>query len=187
MDQAEEIRRAAEAVLNFWFVETPPEKRFAKDPLLDQAIAERFSALVDRVGASEATGWRDDPRCLLAAIVLLDQFPRNLNRGRAAAFAHDVLARSLTEIAIAHGWGDAMRPEERQFLYMPLMHSESLADQERAVAIYDGIGVPEAARFARLHLDQIARFGRFPGRNDALGRESTAEEHAFLEQPGSRF
>lgn len=181
------MTRAAEDVIRFWLVETPPEKRFAKDPVLDREIAERFSGLVGAVARVRAAGWRDDPRSLLAAIILLDQFPRNINRGSAAAFAHDALARELTRLAIARGWDSTMRPVELQFLYMPLMHSESLADQEQAVRLYDAIGLEEAARFARLHRDQIARFGRFPGRNAALGRADTAEEVAFLLEPGSRF
>lgn len=181
------IAEQAEAVLRFWLEEVPPERRFAKDADLDRIIAERFGGLVDAVGESHAEGWRDDPRCLLAAIILLDQFPRNIHRGSARAFAHDRLAHELTITALARGWQAGMTPVEQQFLCMPLMHSEDIADQERAVMLYEAIGLEDAARFARLHRDQIARFGRFPGRNAALGREDTAEEAAFLREPGSRF
>lgn len=181
------MNEAAEAILRFWLSETPPEKRFVRDEALDRAIGERFGHLIQPVAASEARDWRGTPHHLLAAIILLDQFPRNLFRGEPRAFAHDRLARSLAKDALVRGWDEGLSPVERQFLYMPLMHSENLHDQEHSVRLYEALGLEDAARFARLHHDQIARFGRFPGRNEALGRESSAEELAFLEQPGSRF
>lgn len=174
-------------MLRFWLVETPPEKRFAKDAEFDRVIAERFGALSEAVGRSHAAGWRDDPRALLAAIILLDQMPRNMFRGSARAFAFDPLAHELTLTALARGWDRGMTAEERQFLYLPLMHSEDPADQDRCVLLFEQLGMEEALRFAHLHREQIARFGRFPGRNAALGRTDTLEEKAFLAQPGSSF
>ncbi|MGE0774027.1 MAG: DUF924 family protein [Sphingomonadaceae bacterium] len=181
------VSKEAEAVLRFWLEETPAEKRFAVDPRLDAEIGARFRTLMDDVAASRAAGWRDDPRTMLAAIILTDQFPRNLFRGTPEAFATDGLARELTNIALDKGWDVGLSPIERQFLYMPLMHSEDLADQHRSVELYNGLGLAEPADFARRHRDQIARFGRLPGRNAALGRVDTPEEAEFLKEPGAHF
>jgi len=182
-----DVKDEAEAVIRFWLEETPAAKRFAVDPLLDAEIGRLFSCLMDEVAQGRAEGWRDDPRTLLAAIILTDQFPRNLYRGTPRAFATDGLARELTNLALDKGWDAGMSQEERQFLYMPLMHSEMLADQRRSVALYERLGLAEAADFAVRHHDQIARFGRFPGRNAALGRADTPEETEFLKEPGSHF
>mgnify|MGYP001500536536 CR=1 FL=1 len=181
------VRPEAEQVLRFWLEETAAAQRFAKDAALDAEIATRFGALSGRVLASHAAGWRDDPHTLLAAIILVDQFPRNMFRGSARAFEGDALARELTGRALARGWDQELGAVERQFLYIPLMHSENADDQVRSVALYEALGIEDAARFARLHRDQILRFGRFPGRNAALGRVDTPEETAFLATPGSRF
>lgn len=182
-----DVRMKADEVLRFWFDETPVEKRFAVDPQFDAVIGQRFRSTMEEVATSSAAAWRNDARLLLAAIILTDQFPRNLYRGTARAFATDALARALTNIAIERKWDAGLPPVERQFLYMPLMHSENAGDQERSVALYEALGLAEAADFARRHRDQIARFGRFPGRNAALGRADTPEEAEFLKQPGSRF
>ncbi len=177
----------AEQVLRFWLEETPEEKRFVQDAALDGVIAERFAAASRSILENDAAGWRGDPRSLLAAIILIDQFPRNIYRGKAQAFAGDPLARELTMLALSRGWDGGMTKVERQFLYMPLMHSEDAEDQSLANALYDALGLEDAARFAHRHRDQIMRFGRFPGRNAALGRVDTPEEAEFLAQPGSRF
>ncbi len=177
-----QVHDEAEAVIAFWLDETPAEKRFARDDALDAAIARRFGALRDAVADGGAAGWRDDPRTVLAAVILLDQFSRNLFRGDARAFAADPLARSLADAAIAAGWDGDMDAEERRFLYMPFMHSEDMADQRRSLDLF---GADD--HWARAHADQIARFGRFPQRNDALGRETTVEEAAFLADPANHF
>jgi uncharacterized protein (DUF924 family) len=182
-----DVKDSGEAVLSFWLEETPAEKRFAVDPALDAEIGDRFGSLMDEVAVSRASGWRSDARTLLAAIVLADQFPRNIHRGTPRAFATDGLARELTNIALDNGWDAGLSSEERQFLYMPLMHSETLADQQRSVDLFEGLGLAESADFARRHRDQIARFGRFPGRNAALDRADTPEEAEFLKEPGSHF
>jgi len=181
------VKQDAETVLRFWLEETPAEKRFAVDPRLDAEIGSRFRAIMEEVAASRAAGWRDDPRTILAAIIITDQFSRNLYRGTPKAFATDGLARELTNIALDKEWDAGMAPIERQFLYMPLMHSEDLADQQRSVGLYNDLGLADAADFAVRHRDQIVRFGRFPGRNAALGRTDTPEEAKFLKEPGSRF
>ncbi|OHT20817.1 MULTISPECIES: DUF924 family protein [Edaphosphingomonas] len=182
----EAIWEQADAVLAFWLADTPPDKRFARDDALDAEIAGRFGALIDAVAACHGAGWRAHPRTLLAAVILLDQFSRNIRRGRADAFANDPLARALTGEAIAKGWDKAMSDDERHFLYMPLMHCERLDDQLRGLPLFDRLG-DNTADFARRHCAQIARFGRFPGRNAALGRTSTPEEVELLRQPGAGF
>lgn len=182
----EAIEAQGEAVLDFWLRETPPERRFAKDAALDAQIAARFGGLIDAVAACHAAGWRAHPRTLLAAVILLDQFSRNIRRGRADAFANDPLARGLTGEAIAKGWDRGMSPVERQFLYLPLMHCERLDAQVQSLPLFDAADA-NAADFARRHCAQIARFGRFPGRNAALGRETTPAEAELLEEPGAGF
>ena len=178
-----EVDSATDAVIAFWFALTT-EQQFAKDDALDAAIRERFADLRDHVLATGAAAWRDDPRHLLAAVIVLDQFSRNLFRGRAEAFAADPLARELTELAIARGWDARLSPEQRVFLYMPLMHAEDAAGQAKSVAMFEALGIENNLTFARDHAGVFARFGRFPSRNDALGRETTAEERAYLEAGG---
>lgn len=170
-------------MLDFWFG-VPPEKRFVRDEALDREIRDRFGALRDEVLATEAAGWRGDPDALLAALIVLDQFSRNLHRGSAEAFAADPLALGLTATAIGHGWEDRYPPDRRVFLYLPLMHAEDAAVQALSVAKYDALGLEENIRFARDHREVIARFGRFPNRNAALGRDTTPEEQAWLDQGG---
>lgn len=175
------MRQQAQDVIDYWFVTVGKERWFAKDAALDREIAEKWGALHDEVLAANGEGWRDGPRRLLAAIILLDQFSRNIHRGKAEAFAGDALARRLTRRAIDKGWDQHMSRDYRHFLYMPLMHSEEMDDQEQCVALYEELGDPVVTRFAYLHRQQIANFGRFPGRNEALGRETTPEERIALE------
>jgi len=175
----------AEAVIAFWLGEVPPEKRFAKDAALDRVIGDRFGALRDAVLAGGAEGWRETPERLLAAIILLDQFSRNLHRGTAEAFAADPLALALTHVAIERGWEERYTVDERQFLYMPLMHAEDAAMQALSVDRFEQLGKADALAFARDHRDVVVRFGRFPSRNAALGRSSTAAELDYLAQPGA--
>jgi len=132
--------------------------------------------------ASRARGWRDDPDTLLAAIILCDQFSRNIHRANRRAFEADALARELTMEALERGWDKAMTLERRQFLLMPLQHSENLADQQRGLTEFATLGDSQAAHNAQLHHDQIARFGRFPGRNAALGRRTSEAEQAVIEE-----
>lgn len=180
-----EVHVMADAVLDFWFREVSVDKRFAKDTTLDRMIANRFGAMRDRVLANRAEGWRDDPAALLAAIVLLDQFSRNMHRDKAAAFTGDALALELAKDAIRKGWDMALDPERRAFLYMPLMHAEDCETQILSLASFEGLGDAENLRYAREHAEVIGRFGRFPSRNAALGRASTAEEIEYLSRPGA--
>jgi uncharacterized protein (DUF924 family) len=181
-----EVHRAAD-VLHFWFEEVSPEKRFVHDPAIDQACDERFADLRGVVLGSAAAGWRDRPGQLLAAIILLDQFSRNLFRDDGRAYEADPLARSLTREALVRGWDAGLDAPSRQFLYMPLMHSEAMADQVCSLRLYTALGEADALAFARKHAAQIAQFGRFPQRNEALGRSSTTAEADFLSRPDARF
>lgn len=181
-----EVHRAAE-ILHFWLEEISPEKRFVHDPAIDRACRQRFAGLRDAVLASAATGWRGGPGPLLAAVILLDQFSRNLFREDARAYEADPLTRSLTREALARSWDAGMDPAERQFLYMPLMHSEVMADQVESLRLFAALGEKEPLDYARRHAAQIARFGRFPQRNALLGRATTPAEAEFLSRPDARF
>ncbi len=171
-------------MLGFWFALTP-EQHFAVSAKLDAEIATRFGTWRDAVLQTGARGWRDDPDTLLAAILLLDQFSRNIHRGRAEAFAADPLALELAQDAIGRGWDKTLPPERRLFVYLPLEHAEDGAMQALSVARIATLGNAEWLDYARKHAEVIARFGRFPSRNQALGRAATPEEEAFLSQPGA--
>ncbi len=176
----------AQAVLHFWFDEVGKDGWFANSKRIDGMIGKRFGALRDEVFATKAEAWRDTPHSTLAAIILLDQFSRNLHRGSAKAFAADPMALSLTMLALERDWDAGMSPEQRQFLLLPLMHSEKLRDQQRSLFEYAKLGDGDVLQFAQLHFDQIAKFGRFPGRNAALGRRSTGAEQEALDN-GAAF
>lgn len=184
---AREVHAAAAAILRFWFDELPADKRFAKDDAVDAECARRFGAVRDAILASGAADWRGDPDTLLAAVIALDQFSRNIHRGSAQAFAADSLALSLSREAIGHGWDGAMNAEHRQFLYMPFMHSENPGMQAESVALFTSLGDADQLSYAEGHRDLIDRFGRFPHRNSALGRRDTEEERAWLKQPGAGY
>ncbi|MGE0799320.1 MAG: DUF924 family protein [Lautropia sp.] len=189
-------------VLAFWFGpsrgadgDAARPEWFGKDPAFDALIAERFGGLLIRAlhGRLEADpAVRDAVDTRLARILVCDQFARNAWRDRPAAFALDPVARATAQTLIGSAAELAMPVVRRWFLYMPLMHSEDLADQQRSVTLFEALAaesalVADAADYARRHRDVIARFGRFPHRNEILGRSSTEEEISFLKQPGSRF
>ena len=177
----------AERVLRFWFDEVPAELRFARDAGLDARIAREFGALHALLAQGVPPGWQDHPRRLLAAVIVLDQFSRNLYRDDGRAFAQDEAALALTRRALASGFDEDMTSVEQQFLYMPFMHSERLPEVERSIALMEQSGNADAAAFARRHAEAIARFGRYPARNEALGRASTAEEVAYLAEHPQGF
>ena len=176
-----EPAEAARAILRFWFDEVGKDRWFAKDGALDKEIARRFASLREHVFASKAAGWRDNVETMTAAILLLDQFSRNIHRGSAKAFEADPLALELAHEALDRGWTHSASPDRAQFLLMPLMHSENPAVQQRCVAEFSRLGDGNAVDYAQMHRDQIERFGRFPGRNKALGRVPTPEERQALE------
>jgi len=171
----------ARAVIHFWCGELTEEQHFKKDASVDRHIEERFGKVREEVLRTKAAGWRDTPETLVAAIILLDQFSRNMFRGKARAFEADGLALELAKEALDRGWVDRLPKPLPTFFLMPLQHSEDLADQERSVAEFRDRD-PLNYKYALLHRDQIRRFGRFPGRNQALGRVSTPEEREAIEQ-----
>jgi len=178
---------APEEVLQFWFEESGPKSWWAADPAFDARIRARFGALHARAALGELHDWRATPRGRLAEIIVLDQFSRNLHRGSAAAFAQDLAALILAQEAVAAGALAEFSPVERAFLLLPYMHSESRAIHVEAERLYREFAPPENHDFELRHKAIVDRFGRYPHRNAALGRESTPEEVEFLKQPGSSF
>ena len=174
---------AATAILDFWR-EAGPEKWFAKDDAFDALIRRRFLAEVEAAARGELNAWEETPEGVYALLLLLDQFPRNLYRGSSQAFAADPLALAVAERAIARGFDQAFENPERRFIYMPFMHSEDLADQQRCIALCEAADDPDGVKFAVIHRDIIRDFGRFPHRNPVLGRQSSAEERRFLDDGG---
>ncbi len=174
-------------VLRFWFEEIPRERWFACDPAFDDLVAARFGRLVEKAGKGAFHPGPETPEGALALVLLLDQFPRHIHRGHRRAFAYDARARSAARKAIDCGCDQKLPGERRSFLYLPFEHSEDLADQELSLRLFEALGDPVGIDYARRHYEIIARFGRFPHRNAVLGRKSTAEEEAFLSQPGSSF
>jgi uncharacterized protein (DUF924 family) len=173
-------------VLGFWFEELGATRWFPRDDAVDERIRVRFLALHERLVSNDGCDV-DTPESILAAVIVVDQFSRNMFRGTSRAFAADPLALRLARRAIAQRFDAAMTIEARLFLYLPFEHSEDPADQALAVDLMRGLGHDDWTRYAESHKAIIDRFGRFPHRNIALGRLSTADELAFLVQPGSSF
>lgn len=195
-----------EHVLAFWFgdpgrpVDVAARQSklwFGKRPENDRLVIDRFSDTLAAARVGELDHWAATPRGRLALIIVLDQFPHHIHRDQPLAFASDSAALELALGGLANGDDRRLGPIERVFLYLPLEHAESLAMQDRSVALYDALFhevAPEERElfagfldYARQHRDVVARFGRFPHRNAILGRASTPEEIGFLKQPGSRF
>jgi uncharacterized protein (DUF924 family) len=187
-----------QAVLDFWFgapgtseYGTQRKAWFVKNADFDHQIRGRFLGLHVRAHAGELAHWEDQPDSLLALIIVLDQFSRNLFRQRAQAFASDARALACARLMVARGWDMRLLPVQRGFVYLPYEHAEDLAVQDEAVRLFERVLedplLAELPVWARKHHDVIRRFGRFPHRNQILGRPSTEEELAFLRQPGSRF
>jgi len=181
------VPRWAADVLHFWFEEVQPEQWFKRDAALDGELRTRFLSVHERVSEMPDTALLSDAETALAAVIVLDQFSRNMFRDTPRAFASDGRALALAEAAISRGYEGALDKNRRLFLYLPLEHCEDRAVQARCVALMAGLGDPELTRYAEAHRAIIERFGRFPHRNAILGRVSTAEESEFLKQPGSAF
>ena len=173
----------AAKVLEFWFGQDR-KRWFVKDAAFDADIRQRFSGLYELGMDRKLEGWKSRPRDCLALVILFDQFPRNMFRDTARAFASDPLAREAAHVILKNAWDAAYTEDERTFAYLPFEHSESLEDQELSMRLFQG---NENLEWARKHREIIRRFGRFPHRNAALGRQSTPEEIEFLKQPGSSF
>ena len=174
-------------ILKFWFEEIEPSRWWAKDEAFDRSIRARFADAHARATRCELFAWRAGPRGRLAEVIVLDQFSRNMFRGSPLAFASDPLALALAQEAIAAKADEALSPVERSFLYLPFMHSESLAIHAVAMELYRNNGLPGNLDFEIKHQQIIERFGRYPHRNAILGRPSTEEEIQFLQRPGSGF
>jgi len=174
-------------VINFWFEEITPAQWWKKDDEFDRLIADRFSDLHAQAIQCELSNWREAAEGRLAEIIVLDQFSRNMFRGDAASFASDSLALVLAQEAIAVGADQQLNDLQRPFMYLPFMHSESLAVHDVALDLYTRNASEDSLKFEIRHRDIIVQFGRYPHRNDVLGRASTTEEIAFLSQPGSSF
>ena len=197
---------AIDDILDFWFGpldengcadSTHAGRWWKKDAEFDEEIRRRFAGVHQAIRARELDDWLADPRGRLAQIIVLDQFSRNLNRGKPAAFASDARALELALEGLDRGVDRELPRDQRSFFYMPLVHSEKLAMQDRAVALFTELrdSAPaerrernsEHLKFAEMHRDIIKRFGRFPHRNAIIGRTCTGAEVAFLEEPGSGF
>ena len=170
-------------VLKFWRA-AGPDKWFENDPLFDAEIARRFCGLWHAAGEDRLRPWEATAEGALALLIVLDQFPRNMFRGHGRCYATDALARFVAERAMRHGFDRQVPHDERQFFYLPLMHSENLADQQRCLELARDYGDTEFEKYAEQHADIIRRFGRFPHRNAILGRPSRPEEQAFLDSGG---
>ena len=170
-------------IVAFWR-DAGPDKWFKKNEVFDRQIVSRFLATHSAASRGELAPWQDSAEGALALLVLLDQFPRNMFRNSAHAFATDPLARAVADRALARGFDQATEYALRQFFYLPFMHSEALADQDRCLRLYEKYGDANTLKFANIHRDIIVKFGRFPHRNSVLGRETTAAEDEFLRSGG---
>lgn len=174
-------------VLKFWFEELEPKQWWGKDDDLDRDIVDRFSAVHAQASRCELFAWRKEPGGRLAEIIVLDQFSRNMFRGKPESFAYDGLALALAQEAVSLGADTLLEQAERNFLYMPYMHSESLHIHDIAMNLFRENGSASSLEYEIKHRDIIEKFGRYPHRNIILGRESTPAEINFLSQPGSSF
>lgn len=170
-------------IVGFWR-EAGPAKWFKKDEAFDNAIRARFETAHQAGARGAFADWEASAEGSLALLLLLDQFPRNMYRGSGHQFATDGLARAIARRAIARSLDHEVEPELRGFFYLPFEHSEDARDQQEAVQLFEAAGDAELIKWAKLHADIIARFGRFPHRNDCLGRESTEAEKLFLKEGG---
>ncbi|WP_430463015.1 DUF924 family protein [Thalassolituus sp. LLYu03] len=176
-----------EEVLNFWFNEIQPKQWFIKDEAFDRLLQQRFGGLLKQAAACELADWREDGRGRLAEILVLDQFSRNIYRDTPASFAQDPLALALAQEAVSAGALSGLNEHERSFLLMPYMHSESRRVHQQAEILFRAHTPASNYDYELRHKAIIDRFGRYPHRNSILGREGSADEREFLQQPGSSF
>ena len=173
-------------VIDFWRA-AGPERWFAKDLVFDQEIVTRFGELPDQIVEGAYAEWQDSAEGMLALILALDQFPRNMFRGTPKSFAFDEKARGLASSVIERGLDQQIDVPLKPFFYLPFMHSEVLEDQYLCLELYQKINDQSGADYAQRHLDLIERFGRFPHRNEILGRRSTEEEQRYLQEGNAGF
>lgn len=175
-------------VLSFWFGELAPKAWFEKSDAVDARIRQEFLGTYEHLaGSVDGSALLASPETVLAALIVLDQFPRNMFRATPRAFEGDAKALALAHAAVDHRLDHQVEQTRRLFFYLPFEHSEALADQDRSVELFAKLGDPDYLRYAEAHRGIIRRFGRFPHRNPILGRQSTADEIAFLATPGSSF
>ncbi len=180
-EHAHQLPAEAAALVDYWFNVLDEETWWQSTPAIDTEIHQRFFHLYERIVRDGLPReWLASPKGRLAAIIALDQLPRNLHRGDARAFASDDLALALAKRAIEAGDETTLSKRERIFLYLPFEHCEDASAQARSVELYGALGDEQCLEFARMHQDVIVRFGRFPHRNEPLGRETTSEEADFL-------
>jgi len=177
------MNATATDIVSFWR-DAGPERWFEQDEEFDRTIRSRFLAVHEAAARGELAGWENSAEGALALVIVLDQFSRNMFRDSARAFAADASARAVADRALARGFDQATDATMRPFFYLPFMHSELLADQDRCLGLHAVLGDPELSRYAALHRDIIARFGRFPHRNAVLGRDTTTAEQEFLDSGG---
>ena len=176
----ESDQKTIDEILDFWFAEETKARWYASTDAFDERCRQHFGDLTAKAADGELARWEETAEGALAVCLLLDQMPRNIHRGTPKAFATDTEAVAISERAIERGFDRELDLERRKFLYLPFMHSEALADQERSVAISEALNDENALHWANDHADIIRRFGRFPHRNAVLGRKNTPEEEAFL-------
>lgn len=181
------MQNISSQILNFWFQELTPAQWWKKDPALDGHIRENYSHHHHQATQGELWEWRITAEGRLAEILILDQFSRHIYRDQPQAFSQDSMALVLAQEAVLLKADLALEPLKRSFLYLPFMHSESVKIHKIAVKLYTELGLKENLEFELLHKKIIAQFGRYPHRNEILGRTSTEEELAFLQQEDSRF
>ncbi len=169
-------------ILTFWFKELSPKQWWSKSDDIDNEITQRFLELWEEQKSKVASDFVISPETALAAIILFDQFPRNMFRGTAEAFATDHLALQIAQEAIDREMDHKLTEGQRSFLYMPFMHSEDLEDQTRCLGLFTALGSEDNIKFAKAHRDIIVKYGRFPHRNAVLGRETRPEEQVAIDQ-----
>jgi len=168
------------AVLDFWFSDSVKPLWFRSTPAFDEELCERFLTTWQAAASGELRRWAESPEGALALVIVLDQFPLNMFRGKAESFSTEARSREVAREAVEKGWDKELDTSRLAFLYMPFMHSENLDDQDRSVALFEAAGLTDNLRFAMHHRELIRRFGRFPHRNAILGRASSEDELTYL-------
>jgi len=173
-------------ILNFW-LQAGPQIWFKKDDAFDQSVKEKFQTLPDQIVDGQYDHWQTNPNGMLASVLALDQFPRIIHRGTARAFAYDETARKFAKTAIDQQWDQQVSNEIKAFFYLPFMHSEDINDQHFCLNLYRKANDEKGVGYARRHMELIEKYGRFPHRNELLGRKSTPEEENYLSTEGAGF
>lgn len=174
------MTEAYQAILDFWYSDRVKSLWFRSTPSFDEELRERFLKTWQAASSGQLDSWAESPEGALALVIVLDQFPLNMFRGKPESFSTEAQSREVAREAVERGWDRELDASCLAFLYMPFMHSENLDDQDRSVALFEAAGLTDNLRFARHHRELIRRFGRFPHRNAILGRESSEEELNYL-------